>query len=82
MTDKEQIGKNLKKIILAKGYKSVEKFALENKIYKDIIYRIINGTRDPRFSTIIRITKALDIKIDALLKKRKNLGKEHKSVKK
>jgi len=64
---KNRIGKKLKDKILEKDYPTIENFAHSNDMHKDMLYRICNGTRDPRLSTIEKITRALGIKIDDLL---------------
>jgi len=54
-------GDRLKRLILAGGYPSVEKFALENGFDRVTIYRIVEKGADPRLSTVIKIIRALEV---------------------
>ena len=61
-------GRLVERQILLAGYKTVEIFAHENSIAKSTLSQIINGTRDPRFTTLLKIAKALEITVWELLK--------------
>ena len=62
------LGKNIAKYIEKRGYQDAEKFAWEMKIPKSSLSRIINGKNDIGISKLNQIAKALDVKIDNLLK--------------
>ncbi len=64
--DFNKIGGRIRRCIL-KEYVSIEKFAYENNISKKTIYHIINGDRDPRVSTLIKISSCLNISISELI---------------
>jgi len=63
------IGKRLKKEIL-KQHPTVEKFCFEHDIPKKTASNAINGIRNTGILTIVKISRALDIKIDDLIDRR------------
>ena len=54
------IGIRVKRHILKK-YPSIEKFCFENAIPKKTVSNIINGQRDTRILTMMKVVKALEI---------------------
>lgn len=72
--DRERIralGKRIEKIILKeKGYKSLDAFSLEfhDEIAKPTLYQLCDGKRDMKFSTLLGLSRALEIKLEDLLK--------------
>jgi len=72
--DRERIkalGKRVEKIILKeKGYKSLDAFSLEfhDEITKPTLYQLCEGKRDMKFSTLRGLSRALEVKLDDLLK--------------
>lgn len=62
------LGKNIGKFIKKRGYSTAEEFAWEIKIPKTTLSRIMRGKGDVRISKLNIIAKALDVKIDDLLK--------------
>ena len=65
------LGKKVKAIILQdKGYKSLDAFALElhDMVTKPTLYEVCSGKRDMKFSTLLGISRALDIPVSDLLK--------------
>jgi transcriptional regulator with XRE-family HTH domain len=60
----ETIRTNLRRFILENGYPSVERFAHENAIDKTTLSRILNGKREPRLSTLIRIAESLNLTLN------------------
>ena len=63
----KKLGKNLRKIRLAKGMTQSD---LCEKIGADVSYisNVENGNKNPTLSTIERIAKALDVSLDDLMK--------------
>lgn len=57
---------NIRKEIAMAGYRTIELFAHEHGIDKSTLSRVINGQREPRVGTIVRIARALDIRISRL----------------
>ena len=57
---------NTRKEIAKQGFKSVEEFARAHDIDKSTLSRMMNGNREPRLSTLLRISLALDVTIDEL----------------
>lgn len=72
--DRERInalGKRIEKIILKeKGYKSLDAFSLEfhDEITKPTLYQLCAGKRDMKFSTLLGLGRALEVKLEDLLK--------------
>jgi predicted transcriptional regulator len=62
------LGQNIAKFIKKKGFQDAEKFAWEMKIPKSSLSRIINGKNDIRITKLVTIAKALNVKIDDLIK--------------
>jgi DNA-binding Xre family transcriptional regulator len=60
------VGERIGALIRLRGYKSVELFAHENDIDKSVLNRLINGRREVRLSTFLKITDALEISIAEL----------------
>lgn len=52
--------------IVKQGFKSVEEFARAHDIDKSTLSRMMNGNREPRLSTLLRISLALGVTIDEL----------------
>lgn len=66
-----KLGKRIEAIVLKeRGYSSLDAFALEHHdlIAKPTLYQICNGKRDMKVSTILGLSKALEISPDILLK--------------
>ena len=66
----EALGKRIKAIILdEKGYRSLDEFSLEfhDLIAKPTLYQICDGKRDMKFSTLLSLSRALDVSISVLL---------------
>ena len=55
---------NLRRFILEGGYPSVERFAHENAIDKTTLSRILNGKREPRLTTLIKIAECLNLTLN------------------
>ena len=65
-----KLGARIEKIILVeKGYKSLDAFALEyhDLIAKPTLYQICAGQRDMKLTTIRRFCEALEIKLSDLI---------------
>jgi transcriptional regulator with XRE-family HTH domain len=76
MADRErwkQIGERIGALIRLKGYTSIELFAHEHGVDKSVLNRLINGKREVRLSTFLRIADALEIGMEGL-EGRPNLG--------
>lgn len=56
-----RIRDNVRHEIAAAGYRTVELFAHENGLDKSTLSRLLNGSREPRIGTLIRIANALGI---------------------
>ena len=61
------LGKKLKKIRENKKI-SLNSFAFENGITSATLSRIENGIVDPKFITLVKITTALEVPLDQILK--------------
>jgi len=57
---RKKVGRNLKALIKARGYRTLELFAHENGFSKSWVARIVRGDVDPKFTSMIRLAKALD----------------------
>ena len=72
--DKDKIknlGRRIEKIILKeKGYTSLDAFSLEfhDEITKPTLYQLCEGKRDMKFSTLLGLSRALEISLEDLLK--------------
>jgi hypothetical protein len=72
-TDKQilqRLGKKIEHLILKeKGYRSLDAFSLEfhDEIAKPTLYQICEGKRDMKFSTVLGLSRALDISLSDLL---------------
>lgn len=62
------IGQNIAVLIKKRGYKSAEDFAWQLELPKTTLSRIIRGKGDVRISKLVRIAKALKVRVDDLLK--------------
>ena len=62
------IGRNIAKLIKKRGFETAERFAWEIQIPKTTLSRIIRGKGDVRIGKLYRISKALKVKVDELLK--------------
>jgi len=62
----KQIGERIGALIRLRGYTSVELFAHENGLDKSVLNRLINGKREVRLSTFLKIADALEIGMEAL----------------
>jgi gp16 family phage-associated protein len=61
------IRSNIQKEIADAGYRTVELFAHENGLDKSTLSRVLNGSREPRIGTLIRIANALGIPLTQLV---------------
>jgi len=59
----ENLGKRLKNLRKQKGYRNYEQFAFENNISRAQYGRYENG-QDLRFSSLLKVLKALDISLE------------------
>jgi len=57
---------NTRKEIAKQGFKSVEEFARAHDIDKSTLSRMMNANREPRLSTLLRLSLALGVSIDTL----------------
>jgi transcriptional regulator with XRE-family HTH domain len=57
---------NTRKEIAKQGFKSVDDFARAHEIDKSTLSRMINANREPRLSTLLRLSLALGVTIDEL----------------
>lgn len=67
----EALGKKIETIILKeKGYKSLDSFSLEfhEEIAKPTLYQLCEGKRDMKLSTLMGLSRALNIPVSDLLK--------------
>ena len=64
------LGENISKTIKKRGYQTIEEFAWEQQIPKSTMSRIVLGQNDVRISKLVRIAKALGVKVDDLLSKK------------
>jgi transcriptional regulator with XRE-family HTH domain len=67
MNESEKLGKNLKKIRIAKGI-SQGQIGRTLEVDKSFISNIENGKTNPTLSTIAKIAKAVGVSVDKLLK--------------
>jgi hypothetical protein len=65
---RQKLGGRIADLIKQAGYPSVEGFALANGFHKATIHQLIKATADPRFSTLLRLSEALEIPLDDLVK--------------
>ena len=66
----EKLGKRLGKLILEdRGYRSLDAFSLEHHEYiaKPTLYHLVEGKRDPKLSTLRRLSEALELSLDELI---------------
>lgn len=63
----KQLGERLKKLRIEKGYKNYEQFAFDHNIPRAQYGRYENG-QDLRFSSLLKVLKALDITLDEFFK--------------
>jgi len=71
---REVLAKNLKRLVL-KEYRSIESFALQNRINNSALSRLINGERTPRVETLVDIAEALEVTLNDLYPIKANQGK-------
>jgi len=64
----QNLGKRLRELRIAKGYTNYELFAYDNKIPRAQYGRYENG-QDLRFSSLLKILKALDITLEEFFQK-------------
>ena len=67
----ETLGKRIESIILKeKGYKSLDAFSLafHEEIAKPTLYELCDGRRDMKLSTLLGLSRALDLTVADLLK--------------
>ena len=65
------VAKNVRDLIFKKfKYQSLDAFSLEwhDLIAKPTLYQICDAKRDMKLSTLLRLSKALEVKIEDLLK--------------
>ena len=65
------LGARIEKIILKdRKYSSLDAFALEyhDKITKPTLYQLCRGERDMKVSTLLRLSDALDVQVEDLIK--------------
>lgn len=60
------LAENLQRLIAARGYPSVEKFSYELGFSKGGLGKILQGKRIPRFDTVVRLAKALEVTLNDL----------------
>ncbi|MCF6212787.1 MAG: helix-turn-helix domain-containing protein [Flavobacteriaceae bacterium] len=63
----QNMGKRLRELRIAKGYTNYELFAYDNNIPRAQYGRYENG-QDLRFSSLLKILKALDISLEDFFK--------------
>ena len=63
----ETIRKGLAQRIKMAGYKSFELFAHEHSLSKSTLSLILNGKREPKISTLVKIANALETDVQSLL---------------
>lgn len=65
------LGKKIEKIILKdRGYKSLDAFALDfhDEVTKPTLYQLCAGKRDMKLSTLLGLSRAMEISADDLLR--------------
>lgn len=62
-----RVGKRLAELIHARGYPSVENFALSNGFHKATVHQVVRGQVDARLSTLVRLAEALDAPLEHLI---------------
>lgn len=65
-TDLQKLGRNIAKYRYKKGL-SQDALAFEAEIGERTVSRIEGGVTDPRFTTLSKISKALDIDLEKLM---------------
>lgn len=67
------LGRNLRRLIKAGGYRTLELFAHENGFGKSWIARIVRGEVDPGFTRVVKIARALEVDLNEIypLKKKR-----------
>ncbi len=73
---------NARKHIAEQGFKSIDEFARAHDIDKSTLSRMMNGNREPRLSTLLRVSMALNVSIDELCGVGQPAPKASKSAKK
>lgn len=63
----EKLGKRFRELRIAKGYTNYEQFAFEHRIPRAQYGRYENGS-DLRFSSLVKILKAMDISLEEFFK--------------
>ena len=67
MDELKQIGKNIKKYRVKKGLTQLD-LAAECGVEESAIGRLENGNTNPTVKTLLKLSKALEIEITALVK--------------
>jgi transcriptional regulator with XRE-family HTH domain len=62
------LGKNTLRYIRLRGYETAEQFCWQNGIPKSTLSRVTRGKGSVRLSNVVEIAKALNVKIDTLIK--------------
>jgi hypothetical protein len=65
-----KLGKRIETLILKeRGYKSLDAFSLEfhDEITKPTLYQLCEGKRDMKLSTLMGLSRALEVPMDELL---------------
>lgn len=60
------IRENLRQRINDSGYQSFERFAYENGIDKTTLSRLLNGKREPKITTLLKIAQSLNLTLNDL----------------
>ena len=63
----QRIGRRVADLIKEKGYPSLENFALSNGFHKATVHQVVKGVVDPRLSTLVRLSEALEAPLERLL---------------
>jgi len=68
LKEKRILSGNLAKEVKIKGYKSIRQFAEENDLPLATIQRISASSGNPKFDTLVSISKALKINLERLFR--------------
>lgn len=61
------LGRRIESLIYEK-FKNKERFLAETGFFKANLHEVLTGKVDPRFSTLVRLAKALKVPIEELVK--------------
>ncbi len=73
MNEEARFRKKLRQLVLEK-YGSLDRFYLETDFSKGHLSQILNGKRSPSLATIVKLAKALDVRVADLFEADKQVN--------